>query len=370
MQLISRIRLCGVIAALLFAATCDHPTSSLPTAPGEPTITGLRIEGPDSLAPGQSVQFSAVAQMSDGTTKVATYVQNIRWESFSQDQGQDLIQINSTGLATAGQASGDATVFVQVPGGRGGLSSAKEVTVLPDGTYRLVGRVAEVEFPTAFIEDARVTVNPGSLVTTTDANGEYRLYGVPPNAEIRVTATGYQPHVEQLQLDRNTTKDIRLALSGQRVTLSGSYTLTIDLTGSCVGPQSLAPELLHRTYEADVTQNGSTVVVTLTEPRFRVDGTRGNSFQGRADASRIHFDLSPLYFYYYYYGPIYPDVAERLPDGSFLVPSGSVFVMRSGDRWSGQLAGFMSKWDSRFPDRRAQLLGSCDGLFLFRLTRR
>ena len=368
MQQISRVRLCGVIAALLFAATCDHPTSSLPTAPGEPTITGLRIEGPDSLAPGQSVQFSAVAQMSDGTTKVATYLQNIQWGSFSP--GDYLIQINSTGLATAGQTSGDAFVSVHVPVPRGGLESTKEVTVLPDGTYRLVGRVAEVEFPTAFIEDARVTVNPGSLATTTDANGEYRLYGVHPNAEIRVTATGYQPHVEQLQLDRNTTKDIRLALSGQRVTLSGSYTLTIDLTGSCVGPQSLAPELLHRTYEADATQNGSTVVVTLTEPRFRVDGERGNSFQGRADASRIHFDLSPLYLYYYYYGPIYPDVAERLSDGSYLVPSGSVFVTRSGNRWSGQLAGFMSKWDSRFPDRRTQLLGSCDGLFLFRLTPR
>jgi hypothetical protein len=134
----------------------------------------------------------------------------------------------------------------------------------------------------------------------------------------------------------------------------------------------LPVDLRRRSYEATATQNGADVTVTLTEPRFKLDGApRGNFFRGRAESGRVVFSLTSFYnYYYYYYGPVYPDIVEQLPDGTYLVPAGSAIVTGSPDRVSGDLDGVVSNYDSRFPNRGTNVLSSCEGRYRFTLTRR
>ena len=110
-----------------------------------------------------------------------------------------------------------------------------------------------------------------------------------------------------------------------------------------------------------VTQNGPVLDVTLTEPIFRINSTsRGNRFSGRAGAAGAIFTLESYYSYYYsYYGPIgYPNVAERLSNGTFLVVDGLAVTTGSAAGLSGQMSGGFANFDSRFPTS-AFFLGGC-----------
>jgi hypothetical protein len=212
-----------------------------------------------------------------------------------------------------------------------------------------------------------------SITDETEVSKDYRLRaGVTTLDSVRVTAPGYQPYMERLQLSGHTARNFLLPLTGRRLTLTGDYTLTIEVVGACGGSPPLRTDLRRRSYEAVSTQNGSNVLVTLTEPRFEGgDSSRGHSFRGQASAASAQVTLGPFAdYYYYYYGKAYPDVAEQLPDGTYLVPSGTTSVTGSSDRVSGDLYGAISNWDSTFPSDNSALIGVCDGRFRFTLTRR
>ena len=342
-----------VIALMGLAVACgSSPASRLPFSPGAPGVAALQISGPSSLAPGQSAQLIVATRLSDGTVKSATSAPNIRWRSSNSS----LLQVSASGLATAGQNSGEAVITAEVlPSAT--IRGSREVLVLPDGTYRLVGQVRETEAPFQGIAGARVDVSGTSLSTTADSGGSYRLYGVPASADIRVTATGYQTITQSLQLNAHATRNFQLPLSGPRLSLNGTFTLAIDV-GACAG---LPGDLQHRRYDASVTTTGSFVNVVLTEPRFRTLASQGNRFGGRAGPTGVTFTLdaysSGFYFYYYYL--YYPSLVERLPNNTHLVVSGTATTTQSGGGVSGSFAnGSVINYDSRFP-QVGTIIGNC-----------
>jgi hypothetical protein len=70
-----------------------------------------------------------------------------------------------------------------------------------------------------------------------------------------------------------------------------------------------------------------------------------------------------------YYGPeSYPNIAERLPDGTFLVIQGQVVTTGSATGLSGPMntAGLM-RWDQRFPTS-SSFLGGCFSQSKLRFT--
>lgn len=339
------------------AVACNSPTSSLPTTPSPPGFAGLQISGPGSIAPGQAAQYTALISLQDGTTKSSSPGTPLRWSA-----GSSLLQVNAAGIVTAGQQLGDATILAVIGGGGNSGFATKEVVVVPDGTYRMVGIVSEGGDPASRVANARVTVSPGSLVTTTDFEGRYRLYGVPANATVQVTKEGYLPSSESVQLSAHSTRDFSLDLTGPRLSLNGPHTLVIDISGKCSGNGPLLPALQRRSYEAVLTQLGAAVEVTLTEPRFRLNTIGGgNRFAGRVDATGATFLLPDYDSYYYpYYAPsYYPGIAERLSDGSFLVIQGAAVTTGSAAGLSGEMAGTFSNWDSRFPRGGLSPLTSC-----------
>lgn len=362
---------CGALTAIVLAglvASCGDPKTQLPTGPSVPSVASIEISGPDSVAPGRSAQFLTIVRLFDGTNKNAMSTQTLRWRSSNTS----VLQINSSGLATAGNQTGEATLTAEMTTATsaGLRRSTKEVVVLPDGTYRVVGTVTEVADATVPVVGAHVVVTGTSLSAITDLAGQYRLYGVPPDAEIRVSADGYQPLVRRVELASHTTQNFQLTFTSERLLLSGSYRMAVD-ADSCTSSPPLPEELRHRSYEVVLTQSGPTVDVAMTEPRFRLNSiNRGNRFSGRVDAVSATFTLEPYYSYYYpYYGPTaYPNVAERLPNGTFLVVEGTARLTGSRDGLSGTLNGGISNWDSRFPN--GQYLGSCYGSLRFTLSPR
>jgi len=238
---------------------------------------------------------------------------------------------------------------------------------VPDGTLFMIGTVTDAEFSSAPLDGALVQVTPGSLSATTGSDGLYRIYGVPPGAEVRVTKTGYEPLVQTVGLTSNGHQDFALRLSGARLILSGLYTLAIDAAAGC---SALPADLQHRRYDAVLTQSGLTVNVSLTEPRFGVSGGRGNQFSGRVDGSGATLKLGS-YVYAWDWGviPIYPDVAERLPDGTFFVVEGTAAGTASADGILGTLDGGLTNYDARFPETGVEL-SACWGKHRFALTRR
>ena len=341
-----------------------------PSPNTQPAVASVEISGPASIPPGQSAQFTAISRLSDGTSQTATIV---RWFSntnlFRVDQ--------SGGLATAGQETGEGVLSADVTLTGGGLKRAsKEILILPDGTYRMVGVVTESGLPTLPIVEARVEVTNGTpLVGITNSEGRYRLYGVAGTADIRVSREGYQPHVQRVQLAEHATQNFQLAISGLRLDLGGAYTLAIDLEcGSTSTP--VAADLRQRSYAAFVTQTGSMLEVVLTESsRFKVNGAgRGDRFSGRVDTAGATFNLGQVFWPYYapYDPSTYPMIVERIPDGTFLVIDGTTLTRGSTRSLSGDLRGGGFQYASGFPGvlPSRSALGACNALpHRFTLTR-
>jgi hypothetical protein len=276
----------------------------------------------------------------------------VRWSSQT-----GLFRVDASGLVTAGERTGEGILSAEVPsdGTSAPTRSSREILVLPDGTYRMVGVITESGEPAAPVAGARVEVTTGpSLVATTDWEGRYRLYGVAGTADIRVTRDGYQPHVQRVQLADHVTQNFELALSGTRLELAGPYTFSIDV--ECEGSVPVAATLRHLSYAAFLTPRGPVLDVVLTESsRFRINSAgRGDRFSGRVDAAgaTFKFDSFTSDSVWYYGGPYapsaYPDVVERLPDETFLIISGTAAVRGSAAALAGDLRGTVDHFDSRF----------------------
>jgi hypothetical protein len=324
----------GLAIVLGMVAACDRsptrPGAVVP--PGSPSVAVVRVEiaGPESLAPGSAVQFRAVAHLADGTSREVTT--EAGWHSSNAA----VLGVSTDGTARGYQA-GEAHVRTAYMG----VISTREVLILPEGTFRLSGRVTEADiFPG--IVGARVeavSAAQQSLSTMTDATGRYRLYGVPPEFELRVSKDAYHDHLQRLVVAGHQTVDFQLRLVTPRPDVSGSYTLAIAVGPDCGA--ALPEEARSRRYAAALTQSGGNITVVLFGASFLAsDGSARNRFSGTLDPSndQISFHLREAFDDYYYY---YPNVVERLAEAAFFVPSGRVQSTRTAPEICGELTGLL-----------------------------
>lgn len=251
--------------------------------------------------------------------------------------------------------------------------SVKSVVVTPPGTFRLRGTVSEAgsneRVPDVSLEVRTATGDV--LQTTTGRDGTFLMYGVPPDAALKVTHSKYIQHTETLTLAEHGTLNVQLTLANPAVQVAGTYTLTVgssECPGAGQGVLPLAEDLRRRTYTAVVVQKGRNLEVTLSGTAFGTKSSgEANRFFGEVDGSRVRFTLFGAdNFYYYYYYSSSADVAERLGDGTYLIPSGAADLTISGQDLQGTLTGWMSK---RATPARGQLLARCVGTFPFVLSR-
>jgi hypothetical protein len=323
--------------------------SELPDTPGQPTPPGpgpsdgvlsIEIQGPESIAPRKSAQYTAIERLADGTTRA---LQSAAWSSSDPS----LVQVTSSGLATAQSRSGEIVLSVNTT-----RRASKEVLVLSPNTFRLIGSVSDMQ--STLIANARVEV-PGMVYATSDARGAFRLYGVPPEADIRVTADGYATVEQHIQLTTHTSLDFRVDIV-RLVNLSGNYTLTLEAGPSCRVP--LAVELQRRSYGAKVTQSGARLEVVLTDPGLVMANDAFGRFGGTVTSTGVTFQI----FGGWTSGS---DLIERLADGSMLEIYGIARTTES----SGVLSGPLSGWFDHYRDWVGPTLGACDASG-FTLSRR
>ena len=335
----------GLLSACGRKAAPTQPSPNIPPAPpaSSPVLVDLRVDGPASLAPGDSVQYTATASYSDGSTHDVT--SQAQWSSTNAS----VLMVAAAGATTA-RSNGDAEVRAAF----GSLSHSRDVVIVPAGRYRLRAAVTEDQLNVA-LDDVRVEVVSGpaaGLAATTNWEGSAALYGVPQDAQVRFTKNGYQPLTQDVRLQNNgTTVRVQLVPSRGRLDLAGQYQLTIS-SGSCSGVGAL-PELARtRTYTAALWNSGLFINVQLSGANFAVQWCpichedRGNRFTGQTQALDARFTLNDYEAPFDWNDGFYPNVVERLSDGTLLAISGHAIVTPTSRGYAGTLDGSFSIYNS------------------------
>jgi hypothetical protein len=324
--------LAGAIVGLALACGQQTGPSKVPT-PIPVTVVSLKITGPDAIAPGQTVSFTATGLLSNGKTEDDT--RKVAWSAFPATSVLTIAP--DTGQATA-QASGDVAILAAYQGGASCCQARITRTVLPPNTYRLTGTVSESGFS---VQSATVAVLSGigtGLSTTTDSGGAYRLYGVAGTIQIRFSKAGYDDIVKTFTATRNDVLDFPEAHQTAAIpSLAGTYTLTLTADTACPttatkGIAALPDDFRQsRRYAASLTQNGPAVTVILTDPAIV---PKQNRFTGHIGPDGIEFWVGDAYFYYGYYG-----IAEQLSTTQEFEFQGLVRAQRNGNTIVGSLNG-------------------------------
>ena len=331
----------------------------------EPGIASVEIVGPPTVPPGLARAFAVIGRLADGSSRT------LSGAAWSTSNGA-VLRADSDGSVTGRQA-GESTLRAVVPlSNIGNFTASRELIVLPDGTFRLIGRVNEAG-TSGSLPAARVEVASGvgaGLSATTDATGSYRLYGVAGDATIRVSRLGYEPLERRVTVNAHTSLDFELTLIGPRTEIAGTYDLTIETTRCGASSRPIAEPLRRRSYRAVITQAGSTVEVRLAGSRFFVDQAgNGERFHGRVEPDGAVFTLDPANFGFYYEFVEYPDVAELLSDTKMLAISGTAVATHSREGLSGTLTGHFIQYTVGFyPFEEASCRATGDRFTLTRVN--
>jgi hypothetical protein len=281
------------LIAVLFAATTL--LAGCEGGPNQPThLDAFRVAGPNEVPPGTDVQFRALL---DRVATLSDVSDEAQWTSSNPS----VLSLDA-GHAT-GHALGEAAVTARIDDRR---TDPKLVLVLPLGTYRMRGTVQTQQstgLPMA-LSMARAEVVGLGLSATTDAQGRFALYGVPQDAQIRISKQGFVPALEAVHLsdhERQITRVLRPAIEG-------TYTMSIGPSVCSGGPgPPPSADLMQRSYTVVLVQtgqNGAQVVGSIPAANVTVVGFSGSFLLPQA---RWFLTLA---------------IGERLPDGKALTMNG------------------------------------------------
>jgi hypothetical protein len=288
----------GLLATCRKSSTPTSPTTPTPTV--APVLASLTIEGPSSIQPGDTRQFTLRARMSDGTTPDVTSA------GVWRTTNPAVINVAS-GLVTAA-AAGEVTISASYQG----RSASLAVVSLPDGTGILAGNVRESTFA---INNSTVEIVGGPYAgKSVISSGFYRLYGVVGNLQVRASAAGYVAQTTSVSVSpfttprRDSTLNFDLTPVIPDLSLPGNYRVTLIPSPSCT---TLPADVGTRQYTAAITQNGPALTIVLGGAEFAtISGRPSNQFSGRARSNAVELTLGSTYYYYYYYTTL--GFAERL----------------------------------------------------------
>lgn len=324
-------RVVSSILTLSCAVSCgDSPTAPTGRASGASATAAqtvrLELEGPRSLAPGATTQLRLIAHRPDGEAEDVT--SRAQFVSASPET----LRASAGGLAT-GLAPGDGLVTAWFESRQAYI----EIVVVPDGTYRVVGRVLLASAPAVAIVGARVE-SAGVPPSVTDLMGQFRLYGVRGDGRLRVSKNLYVTKEVALAISDHHVEDVLLAASDPHFDVAGVYQMTVDASGAC--RDRIPEELLTRRYRATITQQGPEIQVALSGPRF-FPAFRGPSdttlIPGWVEQGQMFLDLAwPTHC-----EGTEPDarIVEIIDGGTYLEISGSGALSRSGNGFAGTLRG-------------------------------
>lgn len=332
---------------LTFLAACGgrpgtpaSPTAPMPPAPSSSLVSGIRIEGPSSIAPGASAQYRAIASFADGRTADVTGSSSWRSEAPTNFNPPVLV-VTGRGAAT-GSFPGEADVVVSHPDSGvpdvqapGSVTAKLRVLVLEPGTFRVSGRVTDSRGP---LPTARVAVVAGTgagQVTGLRGDGTYALYGLTGPVTLEVSEESFQTQTRTIAVNDHQSVDFSLELLAGYIGVNGEWRLTLRAALSC--GSDFPAEAATRTFEASMSQRGSAFTFSLGSPTV-VRDTPELPFGG-VGPDRLDFYLAidagqtpPVWV-----------VLDRLNSNRFVGIGGNARGLRSGnDVVVGTLSGEFS----------------------------
>ena len=259
-------------------------------------LESFRLAGPAEVAPGSSARFEAIL---DRVATLSDVSEQVEWTSSNPS----VLTIDA-GLAT-GRTPGEATVTARLDTRQ---ADPAPVMVLPPGTFRVRGRVVTGPTGNFSVASARVE-GPFGMVTTTDTQGRFALYGVPASSVINASKAGYALATTSVQLS-NHEQQVSMLM---RPALAGTFTLTIT-PGTCSSGPPLPANLLQRTYSVVFTQSGA----NGTQAQGSMPGTNMTvvTFFGNLVPAQERWSFSFT-------------IGERLSDGNAVTFNGSAFIRLS-----------------------------------------
>lgn len=181
------------------SACGSQPTP--PTAPATVTVSSVAITAASIFTgPGQQVQFTATATMSDGTA------QNVSAQAAWQSSNTSVLTVSSSGLATS-VAEGDAKLTATYTG----VSGSSDVAVRIQWSVK--GRIVSAADGAPLTGGFGMGSSLSSAQITGSSDGSYSILGLgaPASTPISVSATGF--------ITRNTTLAINGARTGVDISL-------------------------------------------------------------------------------------------------------------------------------------------------------
>ena len=203
----SLIRSAALLLPLMVTGCDRSPVQPSPPVPvpGIAVPTSLRITGPGTVAPGESIRFTATSRFSDGAIQDVTGIAS--WISFRTE----VAEARANG-EIAGRSQGIAMIGAELSG----FKAYEEVIVLERGTYWIGGMVTDAS--TRLLIDAQIVAEEedGTRRETWHFPGDlgYTLIGV-KGGRVRLTASNSSGHYisqsVEIVLKTNTIQDFVLS---------------------------------------------------------------------------------------------------------------------------------------------------------------
>jgi hypothetical protein len=339
----------AVALAGLMLASCDNESPTTPTqplprpAPNNPpsvAIIRLEVKAPASIAPAETVKLTANALRSDGSIEDVT--NRAQWSSADSD----LVQVAAGGTAI-GLRVGETTVVANYHDGNRTSYGSVSVVVLSPGTYKVSGRITDSGIAVPQVEVTAISGVGGGLTTLSRLDGSFALYGIAGRVHLQAKKEGFLDATKELDVSTILTQDFEMVPDRQRKDLSGNYSLTVEM-GACDARSGPLPaEFRHRRYSATVSQDGPSLVVTLSGADFIIKDGRGNHFSGTLDpADNVILNLGnpdDLYL------SEYADLVERVDARTAFLVYGTILAKATSTTIAGTLAGSLITADANAP---------------------
>ena len=260
------IRLVVSMAALLAPACGDErrASPSMPSAPGaSASAIRFRITGPTSVAPGQSVRYTAIADFNDDTSQDVTLTS--QWSPADPNNGFFFpVYFTSPGTARTTER-GETTIRARYAGSVAEL----RVFVLEPGTFNLGGDVfSSGGEPLSNLYGVTVEVLAGTgkgLKAPTNGRGHYALYGVAGPVQLSASAPGFHPQTRDVVVTHiDSAEPFVLTPLRSALDVSGTWTVTVSPSPTC--PAGLPHVAQNRSYEVELVQRDTSIRALFSSP--------------------------------------------------------------------------------------------------------
>jgi hypothetical protein len=254
--------LVGIVFVAVVTSGCGGGGSTGPT-PTPATVTGVSVSGGGSPVVGDTVQFTATATFSDGTTQTVTG--QVTWESSNTA----IVTITSGGLATF-LAQGDAEIKATYRSSSGTtMSGASRVTVASKAPsrYKLTGTVSDSTSGNMLSGvNARILDGPDANRTAvTDATGRFSMPDVTAGSFlVQFTRSDYETRSIPVAMSGDTAVSVQITSQQASVTrFYGLYNTTLTIhQQTCSEPFSVGPT---GTFRIEGNTSGSSMSITIVE---------------------------------------------------------------------------------------------------------